>query len=110
MAKIVADVFDHRLLKYADVCLIQAARSAPKGHRISVNREGLPVLTFRARGEAAYYKVFDKFENCLGRHRPKGKRPCRSAKGKKAREACRKKMDALRAATLAKFKKRYRKS
>lgn len=108
MAKITADVFDERILKYADVCLREGARKAPKGWRISVNREGYPQLTFSARGQEAYYKIFDKFEMCLTRKKPRGRHPCAKVRGVNAHRDCVAKRDALRKIELAKFKKKYR--
>ena len=106
MAKIIGDVFDARLLKYSWSCLVQASRQA-KSSRLSLTREGYPKLTFPARGEEAYYKVFDKFESCLNKKKPRGRHPCTGVKGKKARDACREKMRAIRETELAKLKKKY---
>ena len=106
MAQIIGEPFDSRLIKHARPCLVEASR-AVKSSKLTLTKAGYPKLTFPARSEAAYYKVFDKFENCLRRHRPKGKKPCSGIRTKKARDACHAKLDAAAKAELAKLKKKY---
>jgi hypothetical protein len=105
MAKIIGEPFDDRLIKHADACILQAAKKAPKGYKLSRTKEGYPQISFRAKGETAYYKVFDTFETCLGKKRPKGKKPCIGLKGQKLK-VCRDKQHKFRVDELNKLKKK----